>query len=467
MIVNKNSIYNFRIFTDFLLLNASFILAAVLAQSWEILLSRPYMFLLLILLNLLWQPTTNAVKLYDDLNNRLFSAFVINIIKIITFQIIIIVSFIFIVKEDLFTRNFILYYGLILAFAIILKEFILRKYLTSSKFSESRLRKLIIVGETDTGYQFKDLIENNPSFGYNFLGFIDDETDNETGKTLGKISELETIISKTGVDNIVIALPLDKSDLLENLLRICDRNALQTYIIPDYFRFVSNKFKIELLGNFPVIAVRNNPLDEIQWRILKRTFDISFTLFVFFTILWWLIPLIYLAVKFTSKGPGFFIQERIGRNNSVFKCYKFRTMNLDASMDKNSTKPVTDSDERITPIGKILRRTNIDELPQFLNVIKGEMSIVGPRPHAIPFNNTYQEIVEEIKLRHRVNPGITGWAQIHGLRGDTFDFENNKIRTRKRVEHDIWYIENWSFFLDIQIILETILQIFGNKNKGN
>ena len=150
MIVNKNSIYNFRIFTDFLLLNASFILAAVLAQSWEILLSRPYMFLLLILLNLLWQPTTNAVKLYDDLNNRLFSAFVINIIKIITFQIIIIVSFIFIVKEDLFTRNFILYYGLILAFAIILKEFILRKYLTSSKFSESRLRKLIIVGETDT-----------------------------------------------------------------------------------------------------------------------------------------------------------------------------------------------------------------------------------------------------------------------------------------------------------------------------
>ncbi|GBD91916.1 UDP-glucose:undecaprenyl-phosphate glucose-1-phosphate transferase [bacterium BMS3Abin04] len=467
MIVNKNSIYNFRIFTDFLLLNASFILAAVLAQSWEILLSRPYMFLLLILLNLLWQPTTNTVKLYDDLNNRLFSAFVINIIKIITFQIIIIVSFIFIVKEDLFTRNFILYYGLILAFAIILKEFILRKYLTSSKFSESRLRKLIIVGETDTGYQFKDLIENNPSFGYNFLGFIDDETDNEAGKTLGKISELETIISKTGVDNIVIALPLDKSDLLENLLRICDRNALQTYIIPDYFRFVSNKFKIELLGNFPVIAVRNNPLDEIQWRILKRTFDISFTLFVFFTILWWLIPLIYLAVKFTSKGPGFFIQERIGRNNSVFKCYKFRTMNLDASMDKNSTKPVTDSDERITPIGKILRRTNIDELPQFLNVIKGEMSIVGPRPHAIPFNNTYQEIVEEIKLRHRVNPGITGWAQIHGLRGDTFDFENNKIRTRKRVEHDIWYIENWSFFLDIQIILETILQIFGNKNKGN
>lgn len=467
MIVNKNSIYNFRIFTDLLLLNASFILSAVLAQSWEILLSRPYMFLLLILLNLLWQPATSAVKLYDNLNNRLFSAFVINIIKIITFQIIIIVSFIFIIKEDLFTRNFILYYSLILVFIIILKEYLLRKYLTSSKFSENRLRKLLIIGKTETGYQFKDLIENNPSFGYNFLGFIDDETGNNDSKTLGGISELERIISRNSVDNIVIALPLNKSHLLENLLRICDRNAVQTYIIPDYFRFVSNKFRIELLGNFPIIAVRNNPLDEIQWRILKRTFDISFSVFIFLTLLWWLVPLTYIAVKFTSKGPGFFIQERIGRNNSVFKCYKFRTMNLDASLDKNSTKPVTDSDIRVTKIGKILRRTNIDELPQFLNVLKGDMSVVGPRPHAIPFNNTYQEIVEEIKLRHRVNPGITGWAQIHGLRGDTFDFENNKIRTRKRVEHDIWYIENWSFFLDIQIILETILQMFGNKNRGN
>jgi len=177
-----------------------------------------------------------------------------------------------------------------------------------------------------------------------------------------------------------------------------------------------------------------------------------------------LFPIIAVLIKLSSRGPALFVQERIGAKNKSFRFYKFRTMKTDEEKSKEF-KPVVAGDKRVTKIGRVLRRTSIDELPQFFNVLIGDMSVVGPRPHAIPYQNIYGQVFEEIKLRHNVKPGITGWAQINGLRGDVKDEELNRKRTIQRIKYDLWYIENWSMKLDIQIILTTIWQaIKGDTN---
>src|SRR5690606_679255 len=252
---------------------------------------------------------------------------------------------------------------------------------------------------------------------------------------------------------------------MDTIIKICNRNAVKTHIIPDYFRYMSKRFRVSMLGDFPIITVRAEPLDEVQWRFVKRTFDIILSLFVTVFILSWLIPILGLIIKLQSPGPAIYVQERIGVRSKRFKCYKFRTMHADNTHEKKFTPAIAD-DQRIIPVGGFLRKTNIDELPQFLNVLKGDMSVVGPRPHSIPYEEKYKQFVDEIRMRQNVKPGITGWAQIHGLRGDVLDERENTIRIKKRVEYDLWYIENWSLWLDIQIILLTIWKMIRGESKG-
>ena len=197
----------------------------------------------------------------------------------------------------------------------------------------------------------------------------------------------------------------------------------------------------------------------------KRAFDIFFSFFVIFFIFSWLFPLIALLIKITSKGPVLFVQDRVGLNGNTFKCFKFRTMKV--ADVKYMYTPTDKSDSRITLIGQFLRKTNLDELPQFFNVLKGDMSIVGPRPHPIAFHNEYATYIDNIDLRHLVKPGITGLAQINGYRGDVLDKDENKKRTAKRIAYDLEYIQNWSFQLDLKIILTTVSQMISNQTNGH
>jgi len=197
----------------------------------------------------------------------------------------------------------------------------------------------------------------------------------------------------------------------------------------------------------------------------KRTFDLTFSILVILCVFSWLYPLIALIIKLTSRGPILFVQERVGINNTVFKCYKFRTMKT--TWKKNAYSPTAENDCRITPVGSFLRRTNLDEFPQFINVLKGDMSIVGPRPHAVSFHNTYADFIDCIDDRLLVKPGITGLAQIRGYRGDVLDFEENKFKLKKRVRFDIYYIKTWKFKLDLWIIYKTFEQMICRKTKGH
>ncbi len=422
------------------------------------------MFILLLMLNILWFFTSAIFRFYDETGLRDISYQLINLTKNSLVQIIAAIIFIFSAKEDLFTRNFIVIYISLLLSAVGLRAILFRKILSSLRAKGKNLRNTIIIGAGEVGRSFSEMIRVNPDFGLNFIGFVDDYKEDDSILVIGNTNQLGDKIKSHNVEEVIIALPADASNKLNEIIKVCNTNAVRTHIIPDYFRFVSKKFQLSMVGNFPIISVRQEPLAELQWRFVKRTFDLVFSLLFIITISSWLFPTLVILIKLSSKGPAFFIQDRIGKGNKIFKCFKFRTMRLNS--DDNKFVPTTREDSRITGIGKFLRKSNIDELPQIFNILLGDMSFVGPRPHPIAFNNAYSELYDEIKLRHIVRPGLTGWAQVHGLRGDVLDEEEQRRRTIKRIEHDIWYIENWSFSLDLQIIFLTAWQMIKADTKG-
>jgi putative colanic acid biosynthesis UDP-glucose lipid carrier transferase len=451
MIYKQKSFILLRITFDLILLNISFLVSAIIAQSWQILLDRSYIFVLMMALNIIWYFSSSAFGFYEDAASRNFPSQFVNILKNSSIQAVSSIIFIFIVKEDLFTRNFIVYHFILLTVFISLRTIVYRRTLNYLRKKGKSLINLLIIGTGNLGTEFSNLISDEPELSYKFAGFVDDQppTD-DSGLYLGRIDELENILEEQKIEEVIIALSNPAAVLLERIINICNKAGLRIHIIPDFTKFLSKKFRIGLIGNFPLITMRNEPLEEIQWRFLKRTFDIFISTFIIIIILSWLIPLLMIFQKIISGGKIFFIQERIGKNNKKFRCYKFRTI----------------EEIRVTKFGSFLRKNSLDELPQFFNVLIGNMSIVGPRPHAIEFNETYKEFIDYIKLRNLVKPGITGWAQVHGLRGDVEDEILNRIRTKKRIEFDIWYIENWSFWLDVQIFMITIWQMIRGKNKG-
>jgi putative colanic acid biosynthesis UDP-glucose lipid carrier transferase len=215
---------------------------------------------------------------------------------------------------------------------------------------------------------------------------------------------------------------------------------------------------MEYLDELPILSLRSEPLEDVANSVKKRVFDIVFSLLVIVFILSWLLPILAILIKLNSKGPVFFVQMRSGKDNAPFRCFKFRSLsvNKDAHL-----KQVTKNDIRITPLGKFLRKSNLDELPQFFNVLMGDMSVVGPRPHMLLHTETFSKVLEEYMIRHFVKPGVTGWAQVNGFRGEIKEPE----QLRKRIEHDIWYMENWSLWLDLRVIFLTVYRtVKGDKN---
>ena len=467
MIANQRSNYYFRLFLDLLLLNIIFTASAILAQSFQTLMARNHMFILLAALNFLWYFTSNVNGFYEDNNLRSFSFQFNNILKNTFVQIIAAILFIFIAKEDLFTRNFILIYAFVLIFFISIRIQLLKMLIGKLSLRENKIQNIVIVGSGEVARNFYNSTIKKQSFSYKFAGYLDDVTAEPTRTALiGKIDDLEKVILSKNINEVIVALPIQEFARLDQIIKVCNRHAVRVHIIPDYFRFISKKFRITMFENFPIITIRDEPLAEAHWRFTKRLIDILFSLFIIILFLSWLIPLIVIFSKIFSRGTVFFVQKSIGMKNKAFNFYKFRTLITSANSENQSFSPVIAGDSRITKIGSILRRTNLDELPQFFNILKGDMSIVGPRPHFLPYNEVYSEIVDEIKLRSRVRPGLTGWAQVHGLRGDSTDPVENERRTRKRIEYDIWYIENWSIWLDIQIIILTIWQMIKGETRA-
>jgi putative colanic acid biosysnthesis UDP-glucose lipid carrier transferase len=464
MITRQRSLIATSLLIDFLIIAGTFLAAALLAQPASLLATHRYMFALPLILFIVWYFSTSNSGYYESIGNRFLAASAFSLLKLVVIQSAVIVLFVFFVKETLFTRNFLLFYALLLYVISVIKAIITRKVLKHRKRSGKTLRNLLVVGSGETAIEFIRTAQKNASLGYSYIGLVS-EHPVEVPEYAGTYMDFEELIEQKAVEDVFIAMEQTEISRIQEIIRICNKFALHTYIIPDYLQYLSAKFTITSVDKFPVLSLRREPLEELHWRILKRTFDLSVALVVCITIVPWLFTIIALLQKILSPGPVFYIQSRVGKGHKYFRCYKFRSMSFE-KVDIQY-KPTSQDDVRITKFGRFLRKSNLDELPQIFNVLLGHMSIVGPRPHAVVYDEMYENFIEEIRLRNLVKPGITGWAQIHGLRGDVKDLEENKKRIQKRIELDIWYIENWSLNLDIQILFITILQMITGDTKGH
>ncbi|MCU7494825.1 MAG: undecaprenyl-phosphate glucose phosphotransferase [Ignavibacteria bacterium] len=452
MQLQRRALQGFRVYVDLGIIIASFMSAFYLRRG-HLHLEPGHSFLLFSLLAI-FLFSSRASDLYDEFRSRNFSFELISLIKNVLIQALTSVFVLFFIKEVTLSRQFVLYYSSVLLLTMGLEKYLFRKSLDFLRSKGRNTRSILIVGAGKVGEEFYNSIKNNPHFGYKLIGFLDDEEKSiPNGKYLGAIDELERVLTETHVDDVIIALPNQAVDTIDWVVKICDMFPTRIKIIPDYFRFVSQKYDVSMFGRFPVVSVREDPLNQVQWRIVKRAFDLFVTVSVFVLIFSWLWPIIFVLQKIFNPGPIFYKAPRWGRNGEEFMCYKFRSM-VPESKNVNTDgkhRHTTKTDKRINGFGRLLRKTNFDELPQLINVLKGEMSIVGPRPHDVKENMEIKNKIKSYMWRHISKPGLTGWAQVNGYRGGTDDIN----LMRKRTEYDIWYIEHWSIWLDLQIVFLT------------
>ena len=361
-----------------------------------------------------------------------------------------------------FSRRFFVSYSLLFYGAKLVSYFLVYRYLKYRRSNNLNTVQAAVIGYNETSHAIRQIIDSNPGLGFNFSGFISSKN-KEDEKILGHPDQLEDLIDKYQLNTIFYTISFFNGDDSESkgkkVLKVCNRKGVRLRFIPKNQQWFRNRMNMESFGDLVVIDPQEIPLDNVSSRIQKRLFDIVFSLTVTLLILSWLIPLIALLIKLDSKGPVFFIQKRTGINNKTFNCLKFRSMRINGKADSHQA---TFDDKRITRLGRFLRRSNIDELPQFLNVLAGSMSVVGPRPHMLKHTEEYSKLIDQYLIRHYVKPGITGWAQVKGYRGETKQLS----AMEKRVKADMEYIENWRFGWDIRIIWLTIFSRHAWKNAG-
>jgi putative colanic acid biosynthesis UDP-glucose lipid carrier transferase len=322
----------------------------------------------------------------------------------------------------------------------------------------SNFKRVIFFEKDDTAKKMIKLFQKKSSLGYLFLGFFSSKT-SEDPNYLGKEKDLYDYLNTEKVDEIYATLSHLKKTQIKKLTKYASLQNITLKLIPDSKEFYSKSRNVEYYDEtLKVLSVKKLPFDLPENKIIKRIFDIAFSSFVCLFIISWLYPILWILIKLESRGPAIFKQEREGFNGEEFVCYKFRSMRINNQADKvHATK----NDSRVTKIGSFLRKTSLDEVPQFFNVLLGSMSVVGPRPHLESLAIEYQKDVDNYLERHAVKPGITGLAQISGYRGEI----KKKSDIKNRVRLDIFYIENWSFMLDVKIVVSTVLNIFkGDEN---
>ena len=448
---------------DYLLLNVSLIVIYnILSNSLIPWISNTNLLPVVLVFNLLWLLSSNITGLYNKVSDNDTKVYYSTLKTYLLYLSLICVIILMIIgtKSYFITPEYLFYsmtlFGILLG-AWKLVFFALRK---SDKVLLNNSRNAIIVGASRAGNELYDQFSSEVFKGYNLLGFFDDDPSRVSHQHLylGNTSLCMDYVLKNNVDEIFCALPYSEHETIERLMSDSDKNLIRFKIVPEYHEYFKNTFYLQNMGNIPILSVRAEPLENILNRVIKRLFDIVFSLIIIIFVFSWLFPILAILIKLESKGPVFFTQKRSGRDNHAFKCYKFRSMRCNKQYEHIQA---TLGDPRITKIGTFLRKTSLDELPQFFNVLIGNMSTVGPRPHMLSHTDQYSQLIDQFMVRHFMKPGITGWAQINGLRGETKTTE----AMLERVEADVWYLENWTFLLDIRIILLTVWKsVAGDKN---
>lgn len=381
-----------------------------------------------------------------------------NVIKANALGMLIFLAMTMAIKKIDFSRGVVFTFFALNVTADIIARMLIRGLLRDMRRRGLNLKHIVLVGYGQAAREYIDRILDNPQWGYRVLGILDDNSERSTVyrgiRIIGRIEELVGLMKVNSLDEIAITLGLSEYYKLEHIVAECEKSGVHTKFIPDYGNIIPTKPYTEDLMGLPVINIRYVPLSNTFNAIVKRAMDIvgSLVCLVLFS------PVMLVTavlIKLTSPGPLIFRQERVGLHNKPFIMYKFRSMEVQkANAERRGW--TTRHDPRVTGIGKFIRKTSIDELPQLVNVLKGEMSLIGPRPERPQFVEKFREEIPRYMIKHQVRPGMTGWAQVNGYRGDT--------SIRKRIECDLYYIENWTLGLDIKILFLTVFKGFINKN---
>jgi len=443
---------------DTLCLNLAILLVAFFYDGGVLLGQQAYQ-VLFAAINLSWMISVYLTGVYLAKDWLDFEGFSKRTIKAYLITLLLLFLFIFLYHFP-FSRVFILL--VVGAFAVLLFiNRILFNILIFFLRGTFRLQKnVVVVGDNELSKRLVRYFKEESKFVHVAGVFEDKEraSGNPTTPISGGIQDIMPFVLKNKVTEIYSTLAPEHFPDLYELAKQAENQFVHFRFVPDYKIFVNRNIYVDFIDNIPVLSLRNEPLEDTGNRIKKRLFDIAFSSLVILFLLSWLIPIMAILIKLSSKGPVFFTQMRSGKSNQPFLCIKFRSLRMNDDANK---KQVTRNDDRVTKIGRFMRKTNLDELPQFFNVFMGDMSVVGPRPHMLKHTEDFANIYKQYMIRHFVKPGVTGWAQVNGFRGEITD----NLFLQKRIEHDIWYMENWTLLLDMKIILMTaFLSVKGDKN---
>jgi len=445
LVVLDLAVINFIFFFSQMLFRRSLAISAVLEYDY-----------FLYFMNICWILITSLSGVYNSKTIVNFETFARRSMNAFLYFIGFVTLYLYFFHQIVISRTFIIMELTGIGVLLLANRFLFLLIYQYFRKKDYLMRKIMVVGYNPVAKKLVHYLENQ-SINSRVVGFCEDQ-ENVREITnypiLAGISGVLEECQRYGVTEIYSTIAPEQNASLYDLIRGAERNCIRFRIVPDLGVFMMKKqVYIDYLEDMPILSLRREPLEDLGNQIRRRIFDVFISTLVCVFVLSWMIPLIGLLIMLESRGPVFFVQARSGKNNRPFKCLKFRSMVASPNADLTQA---TRNDKRITRLGAFLRRTSLDEFPQFLNVFKGDMSIVGPRPHMLKHTSDYSEVVDHFMLRQFVKPGITGWAQVNGYRGETRDL----IQMEKRIEHDIWYLENWSLWLDVRIVFMTIVNLF-------
>lgn len=446
---------------DFIILNLVFITTKIFFGDKISIDSSDTYFRFLAVANTAWLILTFFLRAYAGTTIHSFEVYIKRTIQIFLAWVIVILFYLFFLRELSISRLFVLSVTGGFAVGLTSNRFIylgITRYFKTSKFFN---RKILILGFNETAKKLTSYLEQD-GLNTEILGYIEDDENIHELSHYPIVSNIRNALhtaKEMEAHEIFSTIPPEQNKNIYDLMHQSEQECIRFRVVPDLSLFISRDVYIEYYGDLPILSLRKEPLDDVGNRIKKRALDLTVSVLVTIFILSWLIPLIGLLILLDSGKPVFFNQQRTGKDKKPFNCIKFRSMK--PNPEANS-KQATRDDDRITRLGRFLRKTSLDEFPQFINVLRGEMSLVGPRPHMTKHTDDYSEVVDDYMIRQFIKPGITGWAQINGYRGEITNDEQIKMR----VEKDIWYLENWTLWLDIKILFLTVYSILRGDEKA-
>lgn len=444
---------------DIILINISFWVAySVKYSSIDIFADTQYT-LLLLFFNLSWLFAGTSFKLYEIYRVLNSDKIISNLVKTLVLHVLLITAFFVFRKAYYYSREQLITTYLLIVILLALFRLALMYYINRARKSGANFKKVAVVGNNEMCIELSNFFNEHPELGYKYLGFFKTEYCSDEENCLGNYSTVHQYLTTNEIDEIYISLPSLPPAEINKIIDSAEENFIRVKLIPDFNGFANRNTQIDFYGFVPVAVVRKDVMEQPINKFIKRAFDIVFSsLFIIF-VLSWVTLIVGIIIKLTSKGPVFYKQLRSGKEYKPFVCWKFRSMRF---VKNDEFVQATKDDDRVTAIGKFIRKTSIDEFPQFINVFLGHMSVVGPRPHPLKLDDEYKKIIGKYMHRHFAKPGITGLAQIKGYRGET----NDPKLMKARISLDLLYIENWSFFFDLKIILLTIYSLVKGDDKA-